>query len=36
MLNINYENLLEVYGNFRARAYQELNEEARKEFFFFF
>lgn len=35
MLNINYENLLEVYGNFRARAYQELNEEARKEFFHF-
>ena len=35
MLNINYENLLEVYGNFRARAYQELNEEARKEFFYF-
>ena len=35
MLNINYENLLEVYGNLRARAYQELNEEARKEFFHF-
>ena len=35
MLNINYENLLEVYGNFRARAYQELNEEVRKEFFHF-
>lgn len=35
MLNINYENLLEVYGNFRARAYEELNEEARKEFFHF-
>lgn len=35
MLNINYENLLEVYGNFRTRAYQELNEEARKEFFHF-
>ena len=35
MLNINYENLLEVYGNFRARAYQELNEEARKEVFHF-
>ncbi len=35
MLNINYENLLEVYGNFRARAYEELNEDARKEFFHF-
>ena len=23
MLNINYENLLEVYGNFRARAYEK-------------
>ena len=35
MLNINYENLLEVYGKFRKKAYEELNEDARREFFHF-
>lgn len=35
MMNINYENLLAVYGEFRLRAYKELSENKRKDFFKF-
>ena len=35
MKNINFASLQESYKNFRARAYKELNEQSRKDFFDF-
>lgn len=32
-MKINFGKLLEVYGNYRAKAYKEFSEKERKEFF---